>query len=234
MEYRFNEQTMKDIARHGGSLYIADADTPITGSPADGSVYIRVSGTTSLTVEFITSLSGYVWNPVYNAMTNGIYTLLPYMIVKAGATWTRFNFNPNNQVFGEMKATSLDTGHGANELYAMNQNVRTTDSPTFTQITTTNGPNKPVDNNDASMPSVGIGGFSYATASAITDGTYPSITIGSGGTWVYIAFSTRSGSTSSITVVGRLAGGSSVQGLVSGGGSALEAGLLYVIAWRIA
>ncbi len=120
---------------HGGSLYIADADTSITGSPSDGSVYIRVSGTTTLTVEFITSLSGYVWNPVYNAMTNGIYTLLPYMIVKAGATWTRFNFNPNNQVFGEMKATSLDTGHGANELYAMNQNLRTTDSPTFANAT---------------------------------------------------------------------------------------------------
>ena len=119
---------------HGGSLYIADADTSITGSPSDGSVYIRVSGTTSLTVEFITSLSGYVWNPVYNAMTNGIYTLLPYMVVKAGATWTRFNFNPNNQVFGDMKATSLDTGHGANELYAMNQNVRTIDSPTFAKL----------------------------------------------------------------------------------------------------
>jgi hypothetical protein len=116
---------------HGGSLYIADADTAIAGSPADGSVYIRVSGTTSLTVEFITSLSGYVWNPVYNAMTNGPYTLLPYMIVKAGATWTRFNFNPNNQVFGEMKATSLDTGSGA---MTFNQGVKTTDSPTFAKL----------------------------------------------------------------------------------------------------
>ncbi len=92
---------------HGGSLYIADNDKATSGSPADGSVYIRVSGSTSLTLEFITDIAGYVWNPVYNAMTNGIYSLLPYMIVKAGATWTRFNFNPNNQVFGEMKATSL-------------------------------------------------------------------------------------------------------------------------------
>ena len=47
---------------HGGSLYIADADTAITGSPADGSVYIRVSGTTPLTVEFVTDISGYAWN----------------------------------------------------------------------------------------------------------------------------------------------------------------------------
>jgi hypothetical protein len=247
---------------HGGSLYVADADTAITGSPADGSVYIRVSGTTSLTVEFITSLSGYVWNPVYNAMTNGIYTLLPYMIVKAGATWTRFNFNPNNQVFGEMKATSIDTGHGANELYAMNQNVRTTDSPTFANATiaghnidseldtlngrvnqgvkttdsptfasinTTNGPNKPLDNNDASMPSVGIGGFSYATASVSTNGAYPSITIGSGGTWVYIAESRCSSSIR--TRVGRISGGSSVQGDYDYDGATAY---VTVLAWRIA
>ena len=132
---------------HGGSLYIADADTSITGSPSDGSVYIRVSGTTSLTVEFITSLSGYVWNPVYNAMTNGIYTLLPYMIVKAGATWTRFNFNPNNQVFGHARVSSLISGsHNVDgELTILNgrvnQGVKTTDSPTFASVNTGYGDN---------------------------------------------------------------------------------------------
>ena len=62
---------------HGGSLYVADADTSISGSPADGSVYIRVSGTTTLTVEFVTDISGYTWNPVYTALTSGSYTLLP-------------------------------------------------------------------------------------------------------------------------------------------------------------
>jgi hypothetical protein len=223
---------------HGGSLYVADADTPITGSPSDGSVYIRVSGTTSLTVEFVNDISGYTWNPVYTALTSGSYTLLPYLIVKVGTFWARYNFNPNNQVFGEMKATSLDTGHGANELYPMNQAVRTTDSPTFatvnaTDVVTTNGPNKPVDNNDASMPSVGIGGFSYAVGSAITQNTYPSITIGSGGTWVYIALSTRPDAPNlDVTRVGRIAGGSSVQGHSGGGGSGYPA-YVHVIAWRI-
>ena len=221
---------------HGGSLYVADADTAITGSPSDGSVYIRVSGTTSLTVEFVTDISGYTWNPVYTALTNGSYTLLPYLIVKASAVWARYNFNPNNQVFGEMKATSLDTGHGANELYAMNQNVRTTDSPTFvtvnaTDVVTTNGPNKPVDNNDASMPSVGIGGFSYATASVSTEGDYPSITIGSGGTWVCIVDSKKGGGSHYAKVV-RIAGGSSVQGFESA--SSGDNAYVYVIAWRIA
>ena len=85
---------------HGGSLYVADADTAITGSPSDGSVYIRVSGTTTLTVEFINDISGYAWNPVYSALTSGSYTLLPYLIVKASTVWTRYNFNPNNQQFG--------------------------------------------------------------------------------------------------------------------------------------
>ena len=85
---------------HGGSLYVADADTSITGSPSDGSVYIRVSGTTSLTVEFVTNISGYTWNPVYSALTSGSYTLLPYLIVKASTVWTRYNFNPNNQSVG--------------------------------------------------------------------------------------------------------------------------------------
>ena len=130
---------------HGGSLYIADADTAITGSPADGSVYIRVSGTTSLTVEFVNDISGYTWNPVYTALTSGSYTLLPYLIVKASSVWTRYNLNPNNQSFGDTRlnslavtgaisGTSLDTGQGANELYAMNQDLETTDSVEFAHI----------------------------------------------------------------------------------------------------
>lgn len=102
---------------HGGSLYVADADTSITGSPADGSVYIRVSGSTSLTVEFVNDISGYTWNPVYTALTSGSYTLLPYLIVKASTVWARYNFNPNNQSFGAISCASVDTGFGANEVY---------------------------------------------------------------------------------------------------------------------
>jgi len=92
---------------HGGSLYVADADTSITGSPSDGSVYIRVSGSTSLTVEFITDISGYTWNPVFTALTSGSYTLLPYLIIKASTVWARYNFNPNNQSFGDTRLNSL-------------------------------------------------------------------------------------------------------------------------------
>jgi hypothetical protein len=37
-------------------------------------------------------------------------------------------------VAGTLTATTVNTGQGANELYAMNQNVRTTDSPTFANL----------------------------------------------------------------------------------------------------
>jgi len=97
-------------------------------------------------------------------------------------------------------------------------------------ITTELGPNAPVDNNDASMPSVGTGGFSYATASTSNIGYYPSTTIGSGGTWVYIAKSIRESSTD--VQIGRIAGGSTVQGVYPATSS--YASSVQVIAWRIA
>ena len=136
---------------HGGSLYVADADTSITGSPSDGSVYIRVSGTTSLTVELINDISGYTWNPVYTALTSGSYTLLPYLIVKASTVWARYNFNPNNQSFGDTRLNSLavtgaisgatiNTGGLGN--FLIGQNLRTTDSPTFASINTGYGDNE--------------------------------------------------------------------------------------------
>jgi len=151
---------------HGGSLYIADADTAITGSPSDGSVYIRVSGTTSLTVEFVTDISGYAWNPVYSALTSGSYTLLPYLLIKASSVWGRYNFNANAQAFGDTRLNSLavtgaisgasvNTGQGATEVHLMNQNLRTTDNVSFANI------NPPVDNNDNTPPAIGVGGFTF-------------------------------------------------------------------------
>ena len=108
--------------------------------------------------------------------------------------------------------------------------LKSTDSPTFASVNTTNGPNKPVDNNDASMPSVGIGGFSYAHHSVTVSAQFPSITIGSGGTWVYIAHSKRDTFTS--VQIGRISGGSSVQGQFAANQS--YDAFVQVIAWRIA
>jgi hypothetical protein len=183
---------------HGGSLYVADADTAITGSPADGSVYIRVSGTTSLTVEFVTDISGYTWNPVYSALTSGSYTLLPYLIVKASTVWTRYNFNPNNQQFGMLKCESINTGQGATEVHLMNQNLRTTDNVSFANI------NPPVDNNDNSLPSIGKGGFTYGTITGSGN-----ITLPTGGTYMTMGFSTLL-DVSITSVTGRFSGGTTL------------------------
>jgi hypothetical protein len=134
---------------HGGSLYIVDtADATISGTPSDGTVYVRVSGTDTLTAEYVTDISSYAWNSAHNAMISGSYTLLPYMLIKSGTSWTKYRFEQHKQAFGDTRLNSLavvgaisgasiNTGHGANELYPMNQAVRTTDSPTFAKLTLT-------------------------------------------------------------------------------------------------
>ncbi|MFH1715641.1 MAG: hypothetical protein ABH857_05610 [Elusimicrobiota bacterium] len=43
---------------------------------------------------------------------------------------------------GAVAAATLDTGHGANELYAMNQDVESTDAVTFTTLDTVHGANE--------------------------------------------------------------------------------------------
>jgi hypothetical protein len=222
---------------HGGSLYVADADTAITGSPSDGSVYIRVSGTTSLTVEFVTSILEYTWNPVYTALTSGSYTLLPYLIVKAtyssSTVWTRYNFNPNNQQFGSLASlvvngntavggtlgvngaisgASINTGQGANKLHPMNQAVRTTDNVNFANL------NPPVDNNDNSLPSIGKGGFTYGIVAG--DGT---ITLPTGGTYITIG-ATASGDIVMSSLTGRFSGGTELHSSAAS----------KIFVWRIA
>ena len=207
---------------HGGSLYVADADTSITGSPSDGSVYIRVSGTTSLTVEFVTDISGYAWNPVYSALTSGSYTLLPYLLIKASSVWGRYNFNANAQAFGDTRLNSLavtgaisgasvDTGQGATEVYLMNQAVRTTDNVSFANI------NPPVDNADSSLPSIGKGGFTYGAVESQS-----TITLPTGGTYITIG----------ITSTGDGVGG--LTGRFSGGTELFSPSASKIFVWRIA
>jgi hypothetical protein len=140
-------------------------------------------------------------------------------------------FRSTLQVDGAASMASINTGGLGN--FLIGQNLRTTDSPTFstvnaTNVVTTNGPNKPVDNNDASMPSVNIGGFSYATASSSS--TNPSITIGSGGTWVYVQKNSKASSSS--IYIGRVSGGTVLQGQYKGDGE--DSSFINVIAWRIA
>ncbi|HBW56321.1 MAG TPA: hypothetical protein DEF27_00380, partial [Oscillatoriales bacterium UBA8482] len=63
-----------------------------------------------------------------------------------------FAMNQNVRTFDNPTFATVNTGLGANELYAMNQNVRTTDSPTFVRLRTGG-------NTDGTSWNVGITGF---------------------------------------------------------------------------
>ena len=124
---------------HGGSLYIVDtADATISGTPSDGTVYIRVSGTDTLTAEYITDISSYAWNSAYNAMISGSYTLLPYMLIKSGTSWTKYRFEQHKQATGNAIIDGHDIDSELDTLNSrINQDVKTTASPTFAKLTLT-------------------------------------------------------------------------------------------------
>jgi hypothetical protein len=55
--------------QYGGNLYVVDTeDYAITGTPVDGNNYIRLSGSTTLTAEWVQNISSYVWYDVYGYM----------------------------------------------------------------------------------------------------------------------------------------------------------------------
>ena len=224
--------------QYGGNLYVVDTeDYAITGTPVDGNNYIRLSGSTTLTAEWVQNISSYVWNEVYGYKESGSYFLLPYLVVKdgteyekysMGAVTVQYKMNQNVRTTDAVQFASVDTGQGANELYDMNQNVKTTDSPSFVEVITTNGPNKPVDNNDSPLPTIGVGGFTYGVRPARTNASNQSFTLPTGGTYVYVISESSSASDTS-SRMGRGAGGSNTLEIFGGTGSRTS-----IIAWRIA
>ena len=80
-------------------MYIVDTgDEGISGSPADGLVYVKVSGSATLTASFITDISGFSFNFIYNAFVDASGdTLLPYTIFKNSSDWSKFRFDANGK-----------------------------------------------------------------------------------------------------------------------------------------
>ena len=231
---------MGSYITHGGTLFIVDTEDFAVPAPAgDGTYYLKVAASgDTLAVSWVASLTGYTWNAIYNGLYHSDESqILPYQLVKAGATLTKRKITNLMQgsgfvtvdwtgkinsltVLGDISGASLDTGQGANELYGMDQGVKTTDSPTFatvnaTDVVTTNGPNKPVDNNDASMPSVGIGGFTFGFVGG------GNITLPPGGMLMVISFSDND----FVRIL---------SGRKSGGSVLAFSGTAHVFAWRIA
>ena len=121
----------------------------------------------------------------------------------------------------DVEFNTVNTGQGANELYDMDQNVKTTNSPHWANI------NPPIDNNDSTLPSIGIGGFTFGISASTT--TYPSVTLGASGYWLYVATSTQV--TNSYTTTRRVAGGTVISGKYEG--TSMLPSTINVIAFRI-
>ena len=102
----------------------------------------------------------------------------------------------------------------------LNQGVKTTDNVGFANI------NPPVDNNDDSMPNLGIGGFTFVRSS--TPIHEPTVTLQATGTFVCVVARLADDGFRDC-FVSRYEGGSVVHGLVGG-----KNGLLSVLIFRIA
>jgi hypothetical protein len=96
--------------QYGGNLYVVDTtDYAITGTPVDGNNYIRISGTTTLTAEWVQDISSYVWNEVYGYNESGSYFLLPYLVVKDGTEYEKYSM-ALNATFAKLKLTTSTYG----------------------------------------------------------------------------------------------------------------------------
>jgi len=130
----------------------------------------------------------------------------------------------------ELKTTSsptfvdatVDTKLLSTYLGYLNQDLKTTASPTFANM------NPPVDNNDTTLPAIGIGGFTYGVHPARTGVVSESFTLPAGGTYVYVISESSIDSGASARM-GRGAGGSTTLNILGGSGS-----ITSIIAWRIA
>jgi len=76
---------------HSGNMYSVDGSNEnISGSPATGINYVALTASgTILTAAWITSLSGYTWNPVYNGLYNGNILIIKACIYVSGISYQR-------------------------------------------------------------------------------------------------------------------------------------------------
>ena len=83
---------MGSYITHGGTLFIVDTeDFAVTEPAGDGTYYLKVSVSgDTLAVSWVASTAGYAWNAIYNGLYHADESqILPYQLVKAGATLTK-------------------------------------------------------------------------------------------------------------------------------------------------
>lgn len=210
---------MGSYISHGGVLYVVeDEDYALPALSVDGTYYIRVavSGET-LVITYTTNIADYSWNAVYGGLYHADESqVIPYQVVKNASAIEKYKMiNPwqNNDfavvnylgryygrelhVTGAISGATVNTGQGANELYAMNQNVRTIDSPTFASINTGYGYNAVYRNTYVNygtllqtpsiiMDAMEIGEYRYVTAHFAPQGGEKNLFLPSEGSYIRI------------------------------------------------
>lgn len=104
--------TQSVYIRHAGNTYqVTGADETITGTLSAGNNYVKLTGTGStLTASYVTSLSGYTFNPVYNGWYNGSDQILTEFVVLDGSdiintkNISRYEFDKNIDQDGLLRA----------------------------------------------------------------------------------------------------------------------------------
>ncbi len=212
---------------HGGSLYkVESGDETISGSPADGKVYVRVTGNATLSASFISDISGYSYNHAYGSMTSGGYTLLPYVIIKSGNSWLKYRFDAVHK----LQAETINTGQGDNLLYPMDQAVRTTDAVAFATVNTGFGANEiyRITTSDSyfskTLPPMIIGEIKFYRIDADLIGDYAYIKAPSEGTFIniFVPFGHAYGQAQG----GLINGGDTIALALSEGGTLKGAGVI--------
>jgi hypothetical protein len=154
--------------QYGGNLYVVDTeDYAISGTPVNGNNYIRLSGSITLTAEWIQDISSYVWNEVYGYKESGSYFLLPYLVVKDGTSYDKYSYSPVYPSFTD-------------------QELKTTDSPTFAKLklTTSTLGSQSIDAKSSWVVPVGIYQMALSDSSTYIEVNYGSGWVGSGSSYI--------------------------------------------------
>ena len=124
---------------YDGSSRLTTTSTGIQVDGPNGNVTIGAQNTTGLHI--YTDRDRFYFNKQTSHISNSItsysgdFNLQRQESTKLTLTSTGVAVAGNLTATGSLSAASLNTGHGDNELYAMNQNVRTSDSPSFNTLT---------------------------------------------------------------------------------------------------
>jgi len=122
---------MGSYITHGGTLFVVDTEDFAVSAPAgDGTYYLKVAASgDTLAVSWVASLSGYTWNAIYNGLYHSDESqILPYQLVKAGATLTK------RKITNLMQGAGFVTVDWTGATNYVDQGVKTTDSPTFVNV----------------------------------------------------------------------------------------------------